>query len=925
MVRGWISLRGPAFTLAIVVLGLCAFSQNSAHAQSQNQDQQNCVNELNKNFAKVAKTQGKDIGSCIKDGSKGKLSGTIEACLTSDRKGKVGKATAKTEQKAAQSCTTSPDFAATDAATANQVGIDLELDLIHDLFGPDLDAAIISLGADKTGALCQQAVAKKNQKCVDSLLKEFNACKKDSLRARFTEVRSGEELQSTCMGEVLALAGIPDLKGKTQKTCDEKLQKTIDSKCAGVDLDEAFPGSGLGAGLGGLQSYIAGLTGEQVTLALITVDALDECGNGAIEPGETCDDGNTVSGDCCSASCQVENNCTCVGEPSLCAVISVCGNEVLEPTEECDDGNLIDCDGCSAECKDEFCGDGVVCMGDPGDSDEDGIPDDEDNCPHTPNPDQADNGGFNTDTPDGIGDACQCGDVNGNGMTNNTDGVLIERCVQGLSPCEGGGPELLAEPGNCDVNGNGQCNSIDGTTVRRNVEGLTPCADGVSETDGACNGSTMTESQLCANAQGTLEGGGPGEECDDGNQEDGDGCSSECKIEFCGDEVIQPGLAEDCDPPGSTCTDGTGCLSSCKCESAIGKFRVDHDSQGFCVGSDPNGRPYVNHPCFDPETHSDCPPGPNLVDPDKGGRCLEVSNAKLNTAFGTPAISIPLRGEFEFDCGVIDPVTGKANCICEIISLEPTNLPGIGFVCFQTFSGCPAGEVDCDGGNAIDVSVISSHDIGAEVLTPGDPNGFLVPFCGLIDPVRGNQECAEMCDAFCGNLEPKGEYSTILAACEGYCTSGSNTDEFCDFDSDCILGSCAGGDPVVHSNVCGCDCLRIGGDTPSRPGGLACQAGLRIIVEQQAPCDGLDNFIDLPPKCVPLTTEASFSVIENSNAQFGTTVPKLGGRLLEGVPADCERLKNADASGVLLVGEANFFDSNIGDLQVEVTVGMNGE
>ena len=30
------------------------------------------------------------------------------------------------------------------------------------------------------------------------------------------------------------------------------------------------------------------------------------CGNGVIDPGETCDDGNTVSGDGCSSTCQIE-------------------------------------------------------------------------------------------------------------------------------------------------------------------------------------------------------------------------------------------------------------------------------------------------------------------------------------------------------------------------------------------------------------------------------------------------------------------------------------------------------------------------------------------------------------------------------------------------------------------------------------------
>jgi len=55
-----------------------------------------------------------------------------------------------------------------------------------------------------------------------------------------------------------------------------------------------------------------------------------------------------------------------------------------------------------------------------------------------------------------------------------------------------------------------------------------------------------------------------GEECDDGGTVDGDGCSSICVIEFCGDDVQQPGLGEQCDD-GNT-DDGDGCSSVCLIE-----------------------------------------------------------------------------------------------------------------------------------------------------------------------------------------------------------------------------------------------------------------------------------------------------------------------------------------------------------------------
>jgi len=72
------------------------------------------------------------------------------------------------------------------------------------------------------------------------------------------------------------------------------------------------------------------------------------CGNGTIEPAEGCDDGNTVSGDGCSATCLVETGWTCTGEPSVCT--GTCGDGLVAETEECDDGNVAGGDGCSGSC-----------------------------------------------------------------------------------------------------------------------------------------------------------------------------------------------------------------------------------------------------------------------------------------------------------------------------------------------------------------------------------------------------------------------------------------------------------------------------------------------------------------------------------------------------------------------------------------------
>jgi len=48
------------------------------------------------------------------------------------------------------------------------------------------------------------------------------------------------------------------------------------------------------------------------------VRASQICGNGSLDPGETCDDGNVVGTDGCSATCQAHECANCTGEPSVC-------------------------------------------------------------------------------------------------------------------------------------------------------------------------------------------------------------------------------------------------------------------------------------------------------------------------------------------------------------------------------------------------------------------------------------------------------------------------------------------------------------------------------------------------------------------------------------------------------------------------------
>ncbi len=102
------------------------------------------------------------------------------------------------------------------------------------------------------------------------------------------------------------------------------------------------------------------------TLARLSFPARAACGNGVVEIGESCDDGNTTRGDGCGATCVAESGTGPGGGGGRC------GNAVVEPPEECDlgpnqGGDYNRTDGnCTTECQLAVCGDGLVDQVEPG-------------------------------------------------------------------------------------------------------------------------------------------------------------------------------------------------------------------------------------------------------------------------------------------------------------------------------------------------------------------------------------------------------------------------------------------------------------------------------------------------------------------------------------------------------------------------------
>src|SRR6201988_1844201 len=142
----------------ITVVGGSLLAAPQEFYQVQKADVKDSINAMNAKNTKVSKAQGKNDAGCIKGAGRDDLPSTADVCLTADEKGKIAKAGAKTIAAQASECTDAPGFAYTAASTVNDAAEENEVEITHDVFGPNVESAIIDASADAVGANCQAAV-----------------------------------------------------------------------------------------------------------------------------------------------------------------------------------------------------------------------------------------------------------------------------------------------------------------------------------------------------------------------------------------------------------------------------------------------------------------------------------------------------------------------------------------------------------------------------------------------------------------------------------------------------------------------------------------------------------------------------------------------------------------------------------------------
>jgi len=268
-----------------------------------------CVDKANNFARKVSDAQVKKARACVKSYGKGKLLGTVEACLAADPGGKLqakqDKVTALFAVGAACDGQAGTDLV-TDAATINAAHLAGPPDLMHAIFGPDLDAGV--LAQTKPQNKCQDVVALRSGQLFSTWVKEFRKCKKAAMKAGATDTAAVVTACLSAAAERGIGSALADAKGKLAKT-GAKLSASIGKSCvdAGADLDALAPGCAGGGVSGDAGDCMADLAECHACLAIKAADDLDvDC--------DLVDDG--ILGTCPGAAafdaqCEILNGAEC--------------------------------------------------------------------------------------------------------------------------------------------------------------------------------------------------------------------------------------------------------------------------------------------------------------------------------------------------------------------------------------------------------------------------------------------------------------------------------------------------------------------------------------------------------------------------------------------------------------------------------------
>ena len=251
---------------------------------------------------------------------------------------------------------------------------------------------------------------------------------------------------------------------------------------------------------------------------------IPECGNGARDPGEECDNGAANSDEPGIPGVTCRTDC----------LFARCQDGIKDEGEVCDDGNAGS-GYCSMDCHviTGYCGDGIKQLNE--------------ECDKALNP-------YCADDCSEIAGSCGDGKINGNEVCDNAEPDVGEGEGTGPYYCNVSCSQILGSCGDGIVQLNEECDDKNNNGrygyCKSDCSGKGPyCGDGIVQSNEACDKAAPED------------GGGEGT---------GLYCSSDCKTSkgSCGDGIIQEGI-EACDK--ATFNQGTGVYCADDCSESFGR------------------------------------------------------------------------------------------------------------------------------------------------------------------------------------------------------------------------------------------------------------------------------------------------------------------------------------------------------------------
>jgi cysteine-rich repeat protein len=477
----------------------------------------------------------------------------------------------------------------------------------------------------------------------------------------------------------------------------------------------------------------------------------DGCGNGRVDHGEACDDGNRLSGDGCSADCLSKESCgngirdvqeQCDDKNHLAGdgcsptcLLEGCGNGEKHPYETCDDNNNVNGDGCSADClSDESCGNTYVDVA-KGETCDDGNTDSNDGCSATCKDENCGNGRVD------VGELCDDGN-NDNGDDCSADCRSKEECGNRIRDVD-----EECDDGNV-VNGDG-CNAVCSREV---------CGNGARDFNEACDDGNQVSGDGCSADCQSNEICGDGivdhqarEQCDDGNVMKEDGCSESCQLENCGNGMLD--RHETCDDGNNISRDG--CSADCLSDETCGNGVVDPTMGEICDDGNTSSGDGCNADC---KSGATC--GNGYIDPAAGEVCDDGNNSHGDNC------SADCRSNETCGNGTLDLAVGE---VCD--DGNNTHGDGCSATC-RSDESCGNNVVDldevCDDGNNI-----SGDDCSADCRSDETcDNGKLDLAKGEVCD-DGNNISGDGCSADCRSNETCGN-ETVDTVIGEVCDDGNN-------------------------------------------------------------------------------------------------------------------------------------------------------